>query len=30
LNGDGVMDIEDECPYIKGNRFGNGLSEKII
>ncbi|MDM1548420.1 OmpA family protein [Empedobacter falsenii] len=34
-DGDGVMDIEDECPYIKGNRFGNGcpesnLSDKMI
>ncbi|WP_291087755.1 MULTISPECIES: OmpA family protein [unclassified Empedobacter] len=27
---DGVMDIEDECPYIKGNRFGNGCPESNL
>lgn len=29
-DGDGVMDIEDECPYIKGNRFGNGCPESNL
>jgi len=29
-DGDGVMDIEDECPYIKGNRFGNGCPENNL
>ena len=27
---DGVMDVEDECPYIKGNRFGNGCPESNL
>ncbi|WP_312149023.1 OmpA family protein [Empedobacter sp.] len=27
---DGVMDIEDECPYIRGNRFGNGCPESNL
>ncbi|WP_413533874.1 OmpA family protein [Empedobacter brevis] len=29
-DGDGVMDIEDECPYVKGNRFGNGCPENNL
>ncbi len=29
-DGDGVMDIEDECPYIKGNRFGSGCPESNL
>ncbi len=29
-DGDGVMDWEDECPYVKGNRFGNGCPEQIL
>ena len=27
---DGVMDLEDECPYVKGSRFGNGCPEAIL
>ncbi|WP_282630547.1 OmpA family protein [Empedobacter sedimenti] len=27
---DGVMDMEDECPYVKGNRFGNGCPEENL
>ncbi|MEG1199813.1 MAG: OmpA family protein [Algoriella sp.] len=27
---DGVMDLNDECPYIKGNRFGNGCPEENL
>ena len=27
---DGVMDLDDECPYIKGNRFGNGCPEESL
>ena len=27
---DGVMDLEDECPYVKGNRFGNGCPEENL
>ncbi|WP_353098059.1 OmpA family protein [Empedobacter brevis] len=26
-DGDGVMDLEDDCPYVRGNRFGNGCPE---
>ncbi len=29
-DGDGVMDIEDKCPYIRGNRFGNGCPESNL
>lgn len=29
-DGDGVMDFEDECPLVKGNRFGNGCPEENL
>ncbi len=29
-DGDGVMDLEDECLYIKGNPFGNGCPEEKL
>lgn len=29
-DGDGVMDLEDECPFVKGNRFGNGCPEENL
>lgn len=29
-DGDGVMDLEDECPLVKGNRFGNGCPEENL
>lgn len=29
-DGDGVMDVVDECPYIKGNSFGNGCPESNL
>ena len=29
-DGDGVMDAEDECPYVKGNRYGNGCPEEHL